>query len=460
MRLLLALLLLPCAALAQSLPFVPADPGPYSPQRYDEDWTRMRDPVNRTDWFDGLKAIRLGPETWLSLGGEIRQRVEANDAPRFGLAGVGHDDYLLSRYLLHADLHVGENVRAFVQLGLHTALDRHLAGATDTNGLDLQQAFLDLRAPGDGVTLTTRLGRQEIALGSQRFIDTREGLNVRRAFDGARLMFRAPSGAALDILAVRPVTDRLGAFDDTPSQRSLLAGAYASLPALPDRALAIDPYILLLQTRLLPAPVAKTTENRVTIGLRAAGRAAGFDYDIEAATQQGSRGPLRVDANGAALKAGYTAASWPLAPRFGLQADWFTGNNGPAGGTLHGFNPLFPRGGYFSEPGLSTFQNLVDIFPMVTLNPDPTLAIELGAQLAWRATTRDAVYIAPSIPLAGTAGNRGRRIGTLWTLQSGWTASRHVTVFASYVYGQAGPAITNAHGRDMQYLAVWTAFKF
>jgi hypothetical protein len=150
----------------------------------------------------------------------------------------------------------------------------------------------------------------------------------------------------------------------------------------------------------------------------------------------------------------------PLAPRFGVQADYFTGSRDPAGRTVNTFNPLFPRGGYFSEPGLQTFENLIDVFPSLTLNPSPAFAVQAGADFTWRESTHDAVYIAPGIPLPGTAGARGRYIGTDYVLQSSWSATRWLSLNASYVHAAAGPAITNAGGRGTDYGALWTSFRF
>ncbi len=91
--------------------------------RYDEDWSFLKDPANRTELWDPLKYISLGrPDWYLSLGGETRQRYEIyDDYPFSPLAPSDNGGYYLMRYMLHGDLHLGRNVRVFGQL--KSALD-------------------------------------------------------------------------------------------------------------------------------------------------------------------------------------------------------------------------------------------------------------------------------------------------------------------------------------------------
>src|SRR5947207_8684669 len=64
--------LLPCVLQAQN----PARP-PYLDQRFDEDWSFLRDPARHTDPWDSWKFISFGeraPNSSLSIGGEARIR--------------------------------------------------------------------------------------------------------------------------------------------------------------------------------------------------------------------------------------------------------------------------------------------------------------------------------------------------------------------------------------------------
>ena len=152
----------------------------------------------------------------LSFGGEVRERFEYYSNPNFSLQGQQANGYLLHRVLLHADVHAGDYVRAFVELGNHLAPWKDSAAPPYLNRLDPHQAFLDVRLP---LTSTSeldpvlRIGRQEMAFGSQRLVAIRDAPNVRRNFDGIRLGGTVES-ARVDAFVTRPVQLRKGAFDD------------------------------------------------------------------------------------------------------------------------------------------------------------------------------------------------------------------------------------------------------
>src|ERR1700682_6129472 len=67
----------------------------YTAERYDEDWSFLRDASKRTDLFDPIKWIPLGKdESWfVTLGGELRERVEyvRNPAVGFPCPSPGKD---------------------------------------------------------------------------------------------------------------------------------------------------------------------------------------------------------------------------------------------------------------------------------------------------------------------------------------------------------------------------------
>src|SRR5262249_37014373 len=154
-------------------------PPPYTLLRFNEEYRYLADPRNRTDLFDPLKYIALTPHdptSYLSLGGEIRERYEHYTNPGFGVPGQPHhDDYLLQRLPLHADLHVSDHLRVFVQgiSGLQFG-GTHEKAPTNQNPVDLQQAFLDLKLYADASApsayLVVRGGRFEMSYGAGRLV--------------------------------------------------------------------------------------------------------------------------------------------------------------------------------------------------------------------------------------------------------------------------------------------------
>jgi hypothetical protein len=118
--------------------------------------------------------------------------------------------------MLHADLHAGPHLRAFVEGRHATAAGRALPGGRrplDQDAWDVQNAFVDIAccaatgAVAPVAMATLRVGRQEIALGRERLLSPLDWANARRSFEGARLQARRGS-VGVDAFWARPVVVR------------------------------------------------------------------------------------------------------------------------------------------------------------------------------------------------------------------------------------------------------------
>jgi hypothetical protein len=107
-----------CVVLATSVPFASDTPAGESPlnqafkvSRQDEDWSALRDPELRSNLFDSVKFISPlngDGSSWLTLGGEARERYEKFENANWGKGPQDDDGYFLHRFLLHTDAHAGE----------------------------------------------------------------------------------------------------------------------------------------------------------------------------------------------------------------------------------------------------------------------------------------------------------------------------------------------------------------
>src|SRR5947209_205495 len=90
----------------------------YSIERWDEDYSNLKDPANRTDLFDPFKYIPLGDKQdwYLSLGGQARYRFDYFNNTSFGKGIQDEDGFHLVQILAHMDAHFGPNLRFFLQL--------------------------------------------------------------------------------------------------------------------------------------------------------------------------------------------------------------------------------------------------------------------------------------------------------------------------------------------------------
>ena len=220
---------------AQATP-PPAPPRPaYQNLRFDEDWSFLRDPSRRSDFWDPIKYVRLGGnDTWyVSFGGETRFRYEAFHNSNFGGDPVHFNGYLLQRHMAHADLHLGTHVRFFTQLA--SALENgsaHAARSIDEDQLEFHQGFLEFDFNfAKKSRWFLRLGRQEMDIGSSRLLATREPQNVRQRFDGARFeIFTRNNTWRIGAIAFKPVIPKFGVMDDPPDHTTTFTGTYLITP--------------------------------------------------------------------------------------------------------------------------------------------------------------------------------------------------------------------------------------
>lgn len=377
----------------------------------------------------------------------MRERVEVVRNPGFGLE-QDSDYVFLHRAMIHADLRVGDEVRAFVQLGAFRASGREAPGPpTDRNALDFTQAFVDVSLPlGDG-RATLRGGRQEVDFGSSRLISVREGPNVRRTFDGVRA-FWSSGPTRVDAFYLQPVAIKPRLLDDSTVDSEALWGVYATTPVA--GALKADLYYLGTRRERAQFAIGTADERRHSIGARLFGDSGGFDWDIEGVVQFGSFGNADIAAWTIASDIGFTFTDLPLTPRLGLKADSASGDANAADATLGTFNALYPKFPYFSEANLIAPANVIDLHPSVDLTLSPNLSVQLGWNGLWRQTTQDAIYMPPLTPIAGSIGGE-RFIGHQAIVGARWSVTDRVTISAQDVHFEPGNTLDQLGGSEVDF---------
>ena len=407
--------------------------------------------------LDALRYVPLGPDAYLSLGGEARLRVDSFDAPRFGVGGAQADTYGLGRALFSADLHLGSRVRVYGQLGVHRDFEKTgPLAVSDRDGLDAQVAFIDVTPDADR-RWRLRLGRQEIALNpTQRFVSVRESPNVRQSFDGARVT-RQAGDLRFDAFYVRPVTLQTGAFDDSTNREQRFYGVYLS-KAL-SKAVALDVYAFELDRDGVRFGALRGDERRASYGVRLAGKRGAMDYEAEGMIQGGRFAGRDIRAWAGSLGGGYTLVR-PWSPRLGLRFDAGSGDDNAGDDTLGTFNPLFPKGGYFNETSLTSWSNLVAVRPSLGLAPRRDVSLELSYLMRWRQTGDDAIYLQPSTPLAPVGPDRSRAVGNALQLDAAWSINRNLKVQGQLVHQSAGDAVQALGGRSVDFAMLIVQARF
>ena len=420
--------------------------------RWAEDWSVLAEPDVPREPLDGLKYIPLSTgdtRTYLSLGANVRERLEVNDA-QFGIGDRRQDADLLSRLEAHSDLRIAGQVQIFLQLQSDVAPGKRDPSPVDADRLGVEQAFVAVSEPLAGGALLIRIGRQENGFDLQRFLSVRDGPNVRQAYDGATVAYTRGPWRFI-ALHTDPVQNRnRRAFDDYSSphlsfgllriERKITASS--SLSAYVGRFSQDD-------ARFLSA---RGNERRDLVDVRLAGSGGGFDWDAEAMAQNGRIGARTIHAWATGAIIGRTFDRTPLRPRVSLQFDAASGDKNPTDHQLNTFNPLFPSGYYFTTAGYTTYANLVHVKAGFSLAPRHNLHLSAGVGSEWRATVADAIYTLPDIPVRNTAGRGSRYVGAYGQLRSDYALTSHVALALELVHFSAGPTIMSAGGRSTDYL--------
>lgn len=368
-----------------------------------------------------------------TAGGEARWRLATTRNPAWGEEGRGEQTLFLQRYRVHADWRPMPALRLAGELASASVIgQRGPSGPLDRNLADVLQAYVEFGSAGAAL----RTGRQALAFGSSRLIDVREGPNVRRSFDGLRLSRRLGAWQ-WDLLAVRPVRTRTGAFDDSIDTRQALWGLYATQPG-DDRRGALDLYYLGYAADAAAYAQGTARERRHSLGARWSGRRAGWDWNTEAVVQGGRFGTGAIRAWTLASDTGYTWRDRRGSPRLGLGLNVASGDGDRDDDDLGTFNPLFPRGNYFSELALLGPRNFYNVHPFVTVHPRADLSLTIDLDLFWRLRPGDGVYAPGGRVLRDGDATAARHVGNELSLNLTWQATPRVEIGAIYAHFDPG----------------------
>jgi len=447
----------PAAPPEQSAPL----PGPkYFNLRYDDDFTYLDgEPGTYTpDFFDPIKNIRLGDNLRLSIGGELRFRMESETSLDFGTQEPSHDNRLLYRAFLHFDLHYRDTARMFLQLATVLAGNNDLPPRpVDENRFDLQQLFFDLKPFGDGTPLTVRAGRQELQYGRQRFVAPLDWANTRRRFDAIKLIWTAETWQ-FDVFYARPVIvspEHPDRCDDNYD----FYGAYFTYSGIPRHGLDLF-FFATDDTRNRVNPNGAAGDVfRYTLGSRFWGNTGNWDYEALVAGQWGRWAGDSVQAWAATVQGGYTVKTWPWQPRLGAAFDFATGDDDPRPGSAVGtFDQLFPLG--------HAWLGLIDVIGRQNIN---ALNVNLSAwpveervkaELAWHIfclnAKEDFLYNAAGTPTRrDPQGGSGRDVGQELDFTLLWKLDVHSEILFGYSHFWDGDFIARtgaSEDPDLFYL--------
>lgn len=429
--------------------------------RYDENYGSLRDSTR--NFYENLKFVSLNSENnfYLSFGGEARYEYVDFNNEDWGRLNIGRNNFLLQRYDLHADLHLGKTFRVFIQL--RSALqDGRINGSRgiDEDQLNVQNLFLDVNLyQKEDKKITVRAGRQELDYGSGRLISVREGPNARLYFTGGKIMYSS-ARFSVDGFAMMEDEINTGVFDNKISKKRNLWGTYSKI--IFPKAGNLDLYYLGIRRDAAVFEEGIASEQRHTVGTRFWKYGGGFIYNLEAAYQFGSFGSGDINAWTGSIDIGYSFEDIKFKPTINLRNDYISGDKNQGNGSLQTFNPLFPKGGYFGFSPQVGPVNLIDIHPYATMDLLPTLKMQFDVVFNWRFSTQDGIYRpSGSLNLPGSTSDE-RYIGTAYLANFTYSINKYISVVSGIQYFKTGAFINDIvpNSQDGVFFNARLGFKF
>lgn len=406
-----------------------------------------------------------GADYKLQVGGDTRIRSEWRDNFDLNDRRNRHDDALsFLRTRVNFDLTRGKMWRAFVELSDSREIDAKREQGQE-NTWDLQQAYIDWMGETKG-PWTLRFGRQEMNLGRDtRLVEASNWNNLRRRFDGARLMYRTEKLDA-DLFVLKPeyYDRRRGNRRVTENGRmrdeEWFYGGYATLREFEPHTL--EAYFLGLtdkEDRRTFAPNRRSEDstygssNRYTAGMVLYGplrkdEAGTLSYTAEGAYQFGRYSKDRIRAF---FLRGDLTYEWkrPWTPSLGLVGTWASGDKDPNDGVSGGFDNLF--GSNHGPYGIMDFvraRNLRELAVVGKVAPTEKLSFQAEAHSYWLDSKTDTGLSAPGErSLRDTHGRSGSDVGQEISLVAkyDWSKRLNFEAGAAHFFPGGYPA---AFGRN------------
>lgn len=307
---------------------------------------------------------------------------------------------------------------------------------------DLRLAYLEL---GDSEKSTgLRVGRQELAFGSERLVGVSNWSNTSRTFDAVRATLHR-GHFRLDAFAASVVVLHDGEVGMHRAGNNL-HGLYGGLEDLIPGSV-IEPYFF---WRLAPAGQTEIGSggklDSKTIGVRWKGMIRTIDYGIDVVRQSGREGANNIRARATHVVMGYTLSGNPFRPRFLAEYNYASGDRNPNDHTLGTFDQLYPT--VHDKYGLADqfgWQNMQHARAGIELNVRSKWMFSGKYNSFWLADAHDALYSSRSGPIVRRAdGSAGRFVGQELDATALYTLSKGMRTGAGFGYVFPGTFLKRA----------------
>lgn len=436
--------------------------GPYYLIRSEDSLQSLFPPDHKPDFFDPLKDIKLDPNgfAYIILNYDQRVRYEYYGVPQFDFKRPVHQSVVSLREELGADVHLGDNVRFYGSLesGEVGGKNFGVPNAANRDDLTVLQGFTEVQGMVDGANLGVRAGRQEMVLGNGSLFAARDNTNIHQNYDGVRT-YADWKTFRVDGFFMENVVNHGGVFHDDSTPHQQYWGLYGSWRTPAKANIFMDPFYIGYYNRTASMDGLTGSEARSMFGDRLWGVAGPVDFDWTGIYQTGSQAEHDVSAYEVVTDTGFNFRNWVLKPRLGLHLDLATGGRA-SDGTVKTFEPLNFSSIYYSEAPLLAPMNLMDAGVGLSASVLPQVRVQGIFSGFWKYSTNDFVYNFVNAPYKNTNTSRSTFIGVQPAIRVSWIINRHLSLVNQLAYFDAGPALTEAHGKSQDYFSSYALFRF
>ncbi|UII77238.1 alginate export family protein [Flagellimonas sp. HMM57] len=432
--------------------------------RAEESYAYLDSVKEKIIFLQPLKRIAIDRRNsfYLSLGGEYRARLEHYTNENYTSNDL---TYYLQRINLHVSLQLGAKLHLFGELYSGYVTGNQIIGL-ESDEVGVHQGFLEWKpVNSSNLQAMARFGRQEIGYGTSRLVGIREGPNMRRSFDMARVVIRK-NNSSIDLLYGKEVDISPFSFDNTSNifkggaSNPSFWGAYHRRPFLKDIG-KLDLYYFGFYTNRSRFNDVSGMETRHSIGIRSFSVKGRLSYNTEIIVQWGKLGSSTISAYNIEADWKYTLIENGWKPKLGITADWSSGDKEIEDGRVDTFNPLFVNPAIYSLAAVNTPANITSLHPNLTFYPIKGLVIYLDYAIFYRTESNDGLYAPPRFLTREVNGLRTKHIGNVFGLQLSYEVNRNISFDLRSSYFIAGQFIkASGDSENTFYIAPTMSFKF
>jgi len=429
--------------------------------RFDDDFSYLKADSLKSSWKEKIKNVSLGSNFQLSLGGEWREQYQSYEHLNFGEVPsdfvTDSPHQLMHRIMFHTNLAYKNNFRLFAQLNntVRFLNPNPITSQIDENLLSTHQLFMEYKFKNHWVF---RVGQQELAYSSERFVASREGPNTRLTFQAATLKYISPRNK-LDFFTSKPMKMNTGVFDDVPASESLY-GIYYTHNSSKSR-FNLDLFYFNSESNLRQYMFKKGNEYRHTFGMRLYSSLGPWNYDVELAKQVGAFDQLSISSYMAVWDFNVSLAKYFY---LGFSGNYVPGDKSKSDSELNTFNTLYAKPPFGQTVALN-ITNTINLSPYFRYQHTNKWLATLRSSFVTRESLVDGIFTPNMTPLRPVLGknkdSNARRVGNIFALDVNFFPTKNISLQFELGYCLAGNYMSDTgNGRDVMYFALKNAFKF